>query len=122
MEFLVKNWYLIVAAVAVIGVGGYCIYVFVKKPTTSQIECIKEWLLWAVTQAEKELGSGTGQLKLRYVYNMFIERFGYLANIITFDMVSGLVDEALEEMRKLLNTNTAVKSYVAGDAEAPKEV
>ena len=28
---------------------------------------VKEWLLWAVTQAEQYLGSGTGALKLRYV-------------------------------------------------------
>lgn len=120
MQYLVQNWYLIVAAIAVVAVGGYCVYVFVKKPTNVQIQTVKEWLLWAVTEAEKELGSGTGQLKLRYVYNMFIERFDYLANVITFDMVSGLVDEALDEMRKMLSTNTAVQNYVAGDAEVPK--
>ncbi len=122
MEFFVQNWYLIVAAIAVVSVGGYCIYVFAKKPTASQIQCVKEWLLWAVTQAEKEFGSGTGQLKLRYVYNMFVEKFGYLANIITFEMVSGLVDEALDEMRELLTTNADVKNYVAGETETPKEV
>lgn len=121
MQYLVQNWYLIVAAIAVVSVGGYCIYVFVKKPTNVQIQTVKEWLLWAVTEAEKELGSGTGQLKLRYVYNMFIERFDYLANVITFDMVSGLVDEALDEMRKMLSSNTAVQNYVAGDTEAPQE-
>lgn len=121
MQYLVQNWYLIVAAIAVVSVGGYCVYVFVKKPTNVQIQTVKEWLLWAVTEAEKELGSGTGQLKLRYVYNMFIERFDYLANVITFDMVSGLVDEALDEMRKMLSTNTAVQSYVTGDTAAPKE-
>lgn len=121
MQYLVQNWYLIVAAIAVVAVGGYCVYVFVKKPTNVQIQTVKEWLLWAVTEAEKELGSGTGQLKLRYVYNMFIERFDYLANVITFDMVSGLVDEALDEMRKMLSTNMAVQNYVAGDTTAPKE-
>lgn len=120
MQYLVQNWYLFMAAIAVVTVGGYCVYVFVKKPTNVQIQTVKEWLLWAVTEAEKELGSGTGQLKLRYVYNMFIERFDYLASIITFDMVSGLVDEALDEMRKMLSTNTAVQSYVAGDTETPK--
>ena len=122
MEFLVQNWYLIIAGIAVVAVGGYCVYVFVKKPTSTQLQCIKEWLLWAVTEAEKELGSGTGQLKLRYVYNMFIERFDYLADIITFDMVSMLVDEALEEMKKMLANNEAVKNYVARENEAPKEV
>lgn len=120
MQYLIQNWFLIVAAIAVVSVGGYCVYVFVKKPTNVQIQTVKEWLLWAVTEAEKELGSGTGQLKLRYVYNMFIERFDYLASVITFDMVSCLVDEALDEMRKMLSTNTAVQNYVSGDTETPK--
>ena len=64
MKFLVENWYLIVAAAAAVAVGGYCVYVFVKKPTSVQIQSVKEWLLYAVTKAEKELGSGTGKLKL----------------------------------------------------------
>lgn len=117
MKFFIENWYLIVAAAAVVAVGGCCVYAFVKKPTSVQIQSVKEWLLYAVTKAEKELGSGTGKLKLRYVYNMFIERFDYLADIFTFDMVSGLVDEALEEMRKMLSTNTAVQNYVTGNSQ-----
>lgn len=112
MEFIVQNWYLIIATAAIVAVGGYSIYVFVKRPTTSQIQSIKEWLLYAVTEAEKALGSGTGQLKLRYVYNMFIDKFPYLSEIISFDMFSGLVDEALENMRYLIETNTAVEKYV----------
>lgn len=112
MKILIENWYLIIAAAAVLAVAGYGIYVFVKRPTTSQIQSIKEWLLYAVTEAEKALGSGTGQLKLRYVYNMFIEKFPYLSEIITFDMFSGLVDEALDKMRHLMETNNAVKEYV----------
>ena len=36
---------------------------------------VKEWLLWAVTQAEQYLGSGTGALKLRYVYDLAVEAF-----------------------------------------------
>lgn len=112
MKVLVENWYLIIAAAAVLSIGGYSIYAFVKRPTSAQIQSVKEWLLFAVTEAEKALGSGTGQLKLRCVYNMFIDKFSYLSDIITFDMFSGLVDEALDEMKHLLETNKAVKSYV----------
>lgn len=112
MKVLIENWYLIIAAAAVLSIAGYGVYVFAKRPTTSQIQSIKEWLLYAVTEAEKALGSGTGQLKLRYVYNMFIDKFPYLSEIISFDMFSGLVDEALENMRHLIETNTAVEKYV----------
>lgn len=115
MEFIVKNWYLIVAAIAVVSFSIYCVYVFAKKPTEEQLQCIREWLLYAVTKAEKDLGSGTGQLKLRYVYDMFIEKFYYLSKVISFEMFSMMVDEALEKMRYLIEGNTAVQSYVYND-------
>ena len=120
MRELIENWYLIILAAACVTFGVYCVYVFFRRPTSVQIQAVREWLLWAVTQAGKELGGGTGQLKLRYVYNMFIERFNYLAGIITFDMVSGMVDEALAEMKKMLSTNAAAQNYVTGALDEGK--
>ena len=58
MMFLMENWYLVVALMAVAGMVGVCIGRFLKMPTSEQRERVKEWLLWAVTQAEAELGSG----------------------------------------------------------------
>ncbi|MBR1524364.1 MAG: hypothetical protein IJ641_07905 [Lachnospiraceae bacterium] len=111
MAALIDNWYLIIAAAAVIAIAGYAVYVFIKRPTSEQIKSIKEWLIYATVEAEKALGSGTGQLKLRYVYNMFIDKFPQLSSIITFSMFSGLVDEALSDMKRLLETNKAVTEY-----------
>ena len=62
--------------------------------------------------AEKELGGGTGKLKLRYVYDLFLTKFNWLAKVITFEQFSDLVDEALEEMKRLLESNNAVKEIV----------
>lgn len=73
---------------------------------------IKEWLLYAVTEAEKELGGGTGQLKLRQVYDLFVQRFPAVAAVISFDTFSGWVDEALEQMREMLAKNEQVAAYV----------
>lgn len=91
---------------------GYSVYVFLNRPTNAQIGQIKEWLLYAVAKAEKELGSGTGQLKLRYVYDMFIARFPYLVKFIGFEAFSGLVDEALDIFREMLQQNKNVNEYV----------
>lgn len=113
MKALIEYWPLLVALFATIFVGGYALYVFIKRPTNEQIGKVKEWLLLAVTEAEKELGGGTGQLKLRYVYDMFLAKFPYLAQVIPFSSFSGLVDEALEKFRKMLETNTAIKEYVS---------
>ncbi len=112
MKFLLENWYLILIAVVVLAFIITAIVVFFKMPRKKQVEVIKKWLLYAVIKAEKELGSGTGQLKLRYVYDMFIERFWYLSSVITFEMVSSLVDDALDEMRAILETNDKVAKYV----------
>lgn len=114
MMFLMKNWYLVVALMAVAGMVGVFIGRFLKMPTAAQREKVKEWLLWAVTQAEAELGSGTGKLKLRQTYDLFIQRFPALAMAVSFDTFSLWVDEALEEMRKLLKENKTVRELVKG--------
>lgn len=117
MEFIVDNWAVFVAALAILTVAIIAIIRFVGLPTKSQLAKVKEWLLWAVTEAEKELGGGTGQLKLRQVYDLFVTRFPWLAKIISFELFSAMVDEALEEMRKMLDTNTAVATFVSGGTE-----
>ena len=96
--------------------SGYAIYSFVKMPSDKQLNKVREWLLYAVTKAEKELGAGTGKLKLRYVYDMFVARFEWLAKVITFDMFSMMVDEALEQMRTMLDSNEAVQKLIANEA------
>ena len=81
-------------------------------PRSAQIAKFQEWLLWAVAEAEKALGSGTGQLKLRYVYDMFIARFPALARVVSFEAFSLLVDKALDRFNELLSTNQKVDEYV----------
>ena len=75
---------------------------------------IKEWLKYAVTIAEHELGSGTGQLKLRYVYDMFIEQFPMVASLLPFSIFSKWVDLALEWMRQQLEQNQNIKAMIEG--------
>ena len=80
----------------------------------NQRKNIKEWLLYAVVEAEKQLGSKTGKIKLRQVYNEFIKAFPVISKLIKFEYFSKLVDLALIEMKKLLNTNINCKDYVEG--------
>ena len=42
-----------------------------------------EWLLYAVTEAERLLGSGTGKFKLRMVYNWFISNCPILSRWVS---------------------------------------
>ncbi len=115
MKFITENWFVIVAIAAMGGSIGYAIYTFCKMPSEKQLNKVREWLLYAVTTAEKELGAGTGKIKLRYVYDMFVARFDWLAKVITFDMFSMMVDDALEQMKAMLEENEAAQKFVAGD-------
>ena len=115
IDFICSNWWVWLIAIAAIEVVAYFIYTFFKMPTNEQLKKVKEWLLWAVAEAEKELGSGTGQLKLRYVYDMFIVKFPSLAKIIYFETFSYMVDEVLDEFKKLLNKNDKMKKYIEGE-------
>ena len=114
MEFIIENWPLIVAALAVIAAVVVAVARFIGLPTEKQLAKVKEWLLWAVTEAEKDLGGGTGKLKLRQVYDLFVQRFPWLAKAVSFELFSSLVDEALDEMREMLDNNQAVKAFVEG--------
>lgn len=114
MEFIMENWPVIVAAVAVVAVAAVAVIRFVGLPTAEQLTKVREWLLWAVTEAEKSLGGGTGQLKLRQVYDLFVARFPWLARLVSFSLFSAMVDDALDELREMLDTNEAVKEFVEG--------
>ena len=106
-------------AIAMILIGGAILFIvnFCKAGQAQQMQMISEWLLLAVVQAEKELGGKTGEIKLRYVYDKFLQRFGKVAMFITFEQFSGMVDIALDKMKILLSSNAVIAHYVKGDEE-----
>ena len=103
---------------------NYGYYIFISLLLTAgliffvinQRKNIKEWLLYAVIEAEKELGSNTGKIKLRQVYSEFIRAFPLISKVLKFEYFSYLVDLALIEMKKLLNTNIQCNLYIKGEA------
>lgn len=72
----------------------------------------KEWLLFAVIEAEKQLGSDTGALKLRVVYDQFLEKFPVLRMWVSFGLFSKMVDEALDKMQDLAESKGAINEYI----------
>ena len=95
---------------------GISVYYFIKLDKEQKIANVKEWLKYAVVMAEKSLGGGTGQLKLRYVYNAAVAKFPWLVSLVSFEMFSGWVDEALEWMKQQLESNAKINDFVT-----PKE-
>lgn len=107
MDWLIENWYYIVFFIVVIFI---CVYGCMTGK-------VKEWLKYAVTLAETELGTGTGQLKLRQVYDWFCNTFPVFSKILPFAIFSKLVDDALEWMRIELEKNENIKAIVEGNTE-----
>lgn len=109
---MIDNVIIICGSVILIGIIGLCLCWFLKLSKERQKEIILEWLLLAVVKAEKELGDGTGQLKLRFVYDLFIDKFRFISMLISFSQFSELVDQALDIMRDMLDSNKQIKDYV----------
>ena len=105
---------IILAAVCIASLVLMITINFVTMPKERQIAMLKEWLKLAVTQAERELGSGTGQLKLRYVYDLFIVKFPRLSKLISFEQFSLYVDDALIWLNSQLLNNVNIKDIVGG--------
>jgi predicted HTH domain antitoxin len=109
---MMDNIAVVIGIVTMIAVAVYAVYYFFNLEKSKQLEIVQEWLLLAVVQAEKELGGGTGQIKLRYVYDLFLSKFSFLSKIITFNQFSSLVDMALMKMNDMLQGNVQLKEYV----------
>lgn len=109
-----NDWYMIIALSSVLLVIIAAVVNWLKLPTFQKIEDVKQWLRYAVTEAEKKLKTGTGQLKLRMVYDMFLDKYPELKAYITFERFSGWVDEALEWLNIQLESNKNLKEYVYG--------
>lgn len=114
MQFIFENWLVLLISIGSGTATAFGVFYLIKNGTATQLVKVQEWLIWAVTGAEKELGGGTGQLKLRQVYDLFLMRFPKLSKVISFEDFGSMVDDALEIMRKMLQSNAAVKKFVSG--------
>lgn len=88
----------------------------------NQKKKVIEWLKYAVSMAEKELGEKTGQLKLRRVYDWFIEKFPKLSSIIPFATFSKWVDVALQTLDKWIDSKNAVANYILNEQTNAPEI
>lgn len=115
MKWIIDNWSLLVVVAAAIVVAMVHFRRLAGLPSEEQQAKIKQWLLLAVTLAEKEMGAGTGRLKLAHVYSLFLDKFPAIAPVVPFELFSKWVDEVLVQMKELLETNKDIEQYVKGE-------
>lgn len=78
-----------------------------------QFKTFQEWLVYAVCEAEEYFGSKTGQLKLRYVYNLAAEsKFGWICSIVSYDMFDKFVQKALVKMKDMIANNASIAKFL----------
>lgn len=95
-----------------LSVGAIILLAAIVYLVIHQKKKILEWLKYAVSMAENELGKYTGQLKLRLVYDWFVETFPVIASILPFKVFSSWVDVALTTMNKWIETKSPVGTYI----------
>lgn len=117
MMTLMTNIIAIIIGVVFVVCGVCGIYTFMNKPSGEQLANLLEALKYFVSLAEKELGSGVGQLKLRQVYNLVIEneKFSWVATYMSFEKFSAYVDDALEWMNDQIEKNPNFKKWIEGE-------
>lgn len=111
---VLSYWPVAVGVLAVVAVVVVVVIAFCQLPFKQQQEMIIQWLLQAVIKAEKELGGGTGKVKLSVVYDEFKKVFPVISAFLPFEKFSLFVDKALESMRDMLSSNMNVAEYVNG--------
>lgn len=117
LNFLINYWYFIVIIVAILVISGVFIFNFLQKPSEQKLQNIKEWAIYACALAQAHLGSGTGQLKMRETYDMFISRFPDLVKIVPFEMYKNIAESALLEFKKMLENNPKVKELILEEGD-----
>lgn len=112
MTLLMEYWWIAIVILAILVIAFMFLITYINLPNSKKAKKVKEWLLFAVVQAEKELGSGTGQLKLRYVYNLALSKFPIFIKLIPFELFSSFVDGALQQLENLIEDSEGVKKYI----------
>ena len=100
-EFISENW-------------PYMMLVVIGYLSINNGSRINQWLVYAVSVTEKEMGNGTGKLKLKMAYDLFIKKFPIISLIMPFFIFSWWVSYALKKMNNLKDSNSNVAAYLKG--------
>lgn len=106
LKFLAHNWDSILLIIAVV-------VVLVLLYKRGRIDIIKKVLFSLVSRAEKEFGSGTGELKKAAVIEWIYEKLPKIVTVfITTKEIEHLIESVLEYAKTKWAANGALQSYI----------
>ena len=112
LKMIVENWLLFVIAAVIVLLTVYAVLKFLKLTPEQKLDRVKMALLYMVIEAEKELKRKTGQAKRSKVWNWIVENFPIISLFITEEKFDSMLEEALEKMRNMLESNSSLYDYV----------
>lgn len=106
IQFLAANWDSVLVVLAFL----VLVVVLIKR---GQTKILKQILFNLVTQAEKQFGGGTGDMKFAAVADWIYQRIpAVLKLLFTEKDIANMIEAALEEAKKAWGTNENLKVYV----------
>ena len=109
INYIIENWDFILLIFAALAAIVY----FAFKGNKS---VVMKMLYALVTEAEKELGGGTGSLKLATVIGQIYPKLPAVIKLfITEKILAQWVEEALAAAKEAWANNTAIADYIEGD-------
>jgi hypothetical protein len=114
ITFILANYQVIIAIILIgVGIAGILHYAL-SAPKTKNKEIIMNYLLLMVIEAEKLFQSKTGKIKFAYVYEKYLMRFPIVSKFIPKAIVEIMIEQALVEMRIMIEKNKEVKALIEG--------
>lgn len=109
MQYIIENW----ATILLVLAAAAALVWFAYKGNKS---VVMRMLYALVTEAEKNLGGGTGSLKLATVVEAIYPKLpGVIKLFISADTLEGWVEEALAAAKVEWERNAQIAAYIAPD-------
>ncbi len=106
LNWLIENWFVIVVFVCVLFVLlVHIIKLFIMEPE-KRLSFIKDTIFSLVLMAEKELGSKTGEMKLKLVITTFYKKYPFIRLILSENKLIDVIEESVVEMKNILKKNS----------------
>lgn len=121
VKMVIENWVYFFCLIVLMTLAVYTILEFLKLTPKQQMKKLQVALLYMVTEAEKEMGSETGRVKRSMVWEWLVKRFPVITLFLTEEKYDELLEQALIEFRKLLESNEKLYDYVYDTITITKE-
>ncbi len=106
LNWLIENWFLIVIFLCFFGKSIINTINFLLMEPNKRLLFIRENILNLVLKAEEQLGSKTGELKLKLVINSFYKKYPIAKLIISETKLIEVIEESVTEMKNTLKKNS----------------